>query len=134
MKVEIITNRKFNKISKDMEIDARCLYRCPEDVYEVWEVEKSEIKDIETACTLERVLFCYSDKSGMGTPYSFLTIRGDFMIGWVTIDGKEKYNCFTDYCKDGLGVTSAYEVCALAIDLCKANGMTPSKFFALYEG
>jgi len=140
MKVEILTNGEFYDVVRSLNVETKCAYKCPEDIYgehpyyEIWEVEKSDIQKIETACMFEDVLFCSTGESYRGTPCSFLTVRGNFMIGYETKDYEEKYDCFTDYCKYGLDVSDSQQLYTVAINLAKTNGVSLSKFFTQYEG
>lgn len=45
-----------------------------------------------------------------------------------------KYDKLTTYMCDELGASQPRNVCALAVDLARANGLTMAKLFELYEG
>ena len=106
----------------------------------------------------------YAKGSNMGTPYSFFKINGRDLIAWdgaerdkvrewwneEPMEEKEayhysfkeyendvkprEYDCLTEYMEYELGATTETNVCALAVDLAKANGITMGKLFELYEG
>ena len=76
----------------------------------------------------------YSTRSNMGAPYSFFTVKGEFMIGWDTTDGRDTYDTLMDYFYNGLGVGLEEYICMYAADLAKANGKTLSGLFEIYEG
>ena len=106
----------------------------------------------------------YAKGSNMGTPYSFFKINGCDLIAWdgakrddlrewwtnEPIEEKEayhysfkeyedevmprEYSSLTEYMCDELGASTESNVCALAVDLAKANGMTMGQLFEIYEG
>lgn len=137
MKVEIMTSCSFKDLVKRMEFEAKQLYKCQKDddiYYEIWEIEKADIKTIENTCILEGILFCYSKGANRGTPFEPLTIHGEFVIGWTAINNKDTFNCLTDYFTDGLGITDPYEICACATTMAKANGWSLSDMWRKLEG
>ena len=140
MKVEILTNGEFDDIVQATNTYARCVYKCPEDVYldhpyyEIWEVEKTDLQELETACMFEDVLFCYSNGANRGTPYECLTINGEFAIGWTAVDNKEKFDCLTDYFTEGLEIKDSYDIGACAVTMAKANGWTLAQLWKKLEG
>lgn len=102
--------------------------------------------------------------SNMGTPYEFFQVNGRELIAWdgarresLILDwsaepAEEKaaynysfkeyekticpyeYENLTSYMCDELGASTEKNVCALAVDLARANGMTLSELFKTYEG
>ena len=140
MRVEILTNGDFDGVVQVTNAYARCVYRSPEDLYmdrpyyEIWEVEKSDIPELERACMFEDVLFCYSNGANRGTPYEFLTINDEFTIGWPAVDNNDKFDCLTDYCLTGLGITDSYELGACAVTLAKTNGWSLAQLWKKLEG
>jgi hypothetical protein len=138
VKVEILTNNKFYNIVRSINTDAKCVHKCTKDknkpYYEIWEVEKSNIQEIETACMFEDVLFCYSNGANRGTPFECLTIHGEFVIGWTAVNNEDKFDCLTDYFTDGLGITDSDEVCACAVTLAKTNGWSLAQLWKKLEG
>lgn len=137
MKVEIMTSCGFKDLVKRMEFEAKQLYKCQKDddpYYEIWEIEKADVKTIENTCMLEGILFCYSKGANRGTPFEALTINGQFVIGWTAANNKDTFNCLTDYFTDGLGITDPYEICACATTMAKANGWSLSDIWRKLEG
>ena len=140
MKIEIMTNGEFKELIKHYKFDAKRIYKTPADIYndhpyfEIWEVEKSDVKNIANVCMIEEVWMCYSKGVGGSTPFEFLTINGQFVIGWTAKSNKDTFNCLTDYFKDGLGITNASDMCAYAVTLAKTNGWTLAKTWKLLEG
>ena len=106
----------------------------------------------------------FAKGSNMGTPYEFFVVNGQMLIGWISFrredlyndweaeDNAEKaayhysfkeyeedimpreYNSLSQYLCEELGASQPRNICALAIDLAKANGMTMAKLFATFEG
>ena len=106
----------------------------------------------------------YAKGSNMGTACSFFTVNGKELIAWdgpyredlrddwndEPIEEKEcyhysfkeyeeswkphKYDTLSDYFCDELSASTARNVCALAVDLAKANGLSLAKLFEIYEG
>lgn len=102
--------------------------------------------------------------SNMGTPFEFFSINGKDIIAWAGTrreqlrdlwddePGEEKaayhysyreyendimprkYDTLTEYMGEELGASTEKNVCALAVDLARANGMTVAKLFEVYEG
>lgn len=140
MKIEVMTNGEFNGLADHYKFDAKQLYKSSIDLYndtpyyEIWEIEKSNVRTIEAICIAEDVLFCYSKGANRGTPFEPLTINSQFVIGWTAINGKDTFNCLTDYFTDGLEVTNPYEVCACATTMAKTNGWSMSQLWKKLEG
>jgi hypothetical protein len=131
MKIEVMTGKKFDKVVKELHIGAECVYRTPKDdknkrpYYEIWEIDKSDMADVEVACMSEKVLFCHSKgDNSHGTPFEALTIAGKFIIGWTTVSGEDTFDNLTSYFNDGLGTTNPHEICACAVTMAKNNGMS----------
>ena len=106
----------------------------------------------------------YAKGSNMGTACSFFKVnnrdliawdgpkREDLMNAWYdgSIEERAQYNfsfkeyektlCpktydkLTDYMCEELGVSTEKNVCALAVDLARANGLKMSELFKMYEG
>ena len=102
--------------------------------------------------------------SNMGTPYEIFIVNGQMLIGWSGYrredlraeweneDDNEKasyhysvkkyeddimpreYKNLSEYLCEEIGASSPKNVCALAVDLAKANGMTMAKLFKVFEG
>jgi hypothetical protein len=102
--------------------------------------------------------------SNLGTPFDFFTINGKDLIAWggpqrdrlmddwMDESNEEKaayhysfkeyeeaqyphkYDTLTEYMCDEIGASTEKNVCALAVDLARANGFTMARLFELYEG
>lgn len=102
--------------------------------------------------------------SNMGTPFDFFSINGkeiiawdgykreDLILEWANESSEEKaayhhsfkeyedtlyphvYENLTTYMAEELGASTEKNICALAVDLARANGMTMAKLFEIYEG
>lgn len=102
--------------------------------------------------------------SNMGTPFSFFTVNGKELIAWDGYKREDlrddwadepdeekaayhysfkeyeetqyphKYSTLTEYMCEELGASTEKNVCALAVDLARANGMTMAQLFKTYEG
>lgn len=106
----------------------------------------------------------YAKGSNMGTPFDFFTVNGKELIAWsgykredliseweeMSFEETAKYNhsikkyeeevypyvykSLLTYMCDEVGASLERNVCALAVDLARANGMTMAKLFETYEG
>ena len=102
--------------------------------------------------------------SNMGTACSFFTVNGKELIAWDGLRREELYNDWTnesdeekaachysfkeyeetfmphtydtllEYMRNELGASMETNICALAVDLARANGMSMSRLFEAYEG
>lgn len=102
--------------------------------------------------------------SNMGTACSFFTVNGKELIAWdgprredlfndwMNESDEEKAAChysfkeyeetfmphtcdtLLEYMRKELGASMETNICALAVDLARANGMSMSKLFQTYEG
>lgn len=140
MKIEIMTDGNFKNFVKRNNIEANRIYKTHDGskksnlYFEIWEIEKSDVKNIEMSCMMEDVWMCYSKGVGGATPFEFLTIHGQFVIGWTAINNKDTFDCMTDYFKEGLGITDVNEMCAHSVTLAKTNGWTLNKTWRMLEG
>lgn len=106
----------------------------------------------------------FAKGSNMGTPFDFFTVNGkeliawggakreDLILDWADEPAEEKaayhysfkeyekamcpyeYETLLTYMAEELGASVERNVCALAVDLARANGMTMAKLFEIYEG
>lgn len=106
----------------------------------------------------------YAKGSNMGTPFDFFTVNGkeliawdgykreDLILEWAEVPFEERvkyhhsireyenqkyprvYDKLTDYMAQELGVSTEKNICACAVDLARANGMTMGQLFKTYEG
>lgn len=137
MKVEVLASGGIRNAFKDLGIEAiRTYYMSDAPHYEIWEIEKNDLHKLEDTNEWKPGYgnWAFAKKSNMGTPFDFFTVNGQFMIGWATKDGKDKYDKLTDYFNDGLGINQLNDVCACASELAHTNGMLMSKLFKTFEG
>ena len=106
----------------------------------------------------------YAKGCNLGTPFDFFTVNGKELIAWggprrddlrdwwdkESDEEKASYNysfseyekdtmpykyeTLTEYMCDEIGASTETNVCALAVDLARANGLTMARLFELYEG
>lgn len=53
---------------------------------------------------------------------------------YVAVHCPNEYDSLTEYMGEELQASNGTNVCALAVDLARANGMTMAKLFEIYEG
>lgn len=120
-----------------LNIEAKRTYRSShEPYYEVWELNKKDLRTLEEVMEWDDSWGWWRSAKGsnMGTAADFFTVNGQFMIGWETLDDNDTYDTLVDYFRDGLGVEMESEICALAIDLARANGLSLGRLFQTYNG
>ena len=106
----------------------------------------------------------FAKGSNMGTPFEIFTVNGkeiiawggakreDLILDWADESNEEKaayhysfkeyeetlcphvYDNLLTYMGEELGASVERNVCALAVDLARANGMTMAQLFKTYEG
>lgn len=106
----------------------------------------------------------YAKGSNMGTACSIFTVNGHELIAWDGTRREDlrddwdnepnevkaeyhylyrnyeedrmphKYDTLLDYFCDEIGASAESNVCSLAVDLARANGMSLAKLFKIYEG
>lgn len=106
----------------------------------------------------------YARGCNLGTPFDVFTVNGKELIAWggpsrddLRYDwdaepdeekaayhysfreyeeamASYKYDALTEYMCYEMGISMESNICALAVDLARANGLTMSKLFELYEG
>ena len=134
---EIFGGGGLHRAFKALGIDAKRTYKSAhEPYYEVWDLNKKDIKMLEETMEWQENWGWWRSAKGsnMGTPVEFLTVNGQFMIGWETLDGNDIYDSLMDYFHKGLHVGMESNICALAIDLARVNGMSMAKLFNVFEG
>ena len=137
MKVEILASNAISKNSfQKLNIEANRTYEG--ENFSVWEIEKKDLRVLEESHDEELFWqlgwWVFSKGSNFGKPFDFLTVNGQFLIGWQTKSCKDTYDKLTDYLTDGLGITDKEDICGCAVDLARANGMSMSKLFKTCEG
>ena len=134
---EIFAGGGIHNAFRELGIKAKRTYMGEKEPwYQVWEVDKKDMKVLEETYEWPDTWgwWRHARGSNMGTAADFLTINGQFMIGWETQDGNDTYDTLLDYFHQGLGVGMESNICALAVDLGRANGMSMSRLFKTYEG
>lgn len=134
---EILAGGNIHKAFKALGVEAKRTYKSShEPYYQVWEIDKKGMHALEDAEEWpdEWGWWRSAKGSNQGTPVDFFTVNGQFMIGWATRDGNDTYDSLIDYFRQGMSVGMESNICALAIDLGRANGKTMSQVFATYEG
>lgn len=134
---EILAGGGIQNAFRELGIKAKRTYKCShEPYYEVWDVDKKDLKILENTYEWpdEFGWYRYAKGSNMGTAASFLTVNGQFMIGWESREGKDTYETLLDYFHTGIGAGQPRNIIALAVDLARANGKTVAKLFQTYEG
>ena len=120
------------------------------DKYEVWELsneafdaicDMSDEKFEELAG--EDAWWRSSDGSNQGIPDTTVHINGHEILAWAgepweDEEDDEEFEIYasklTDYLCNELGASQPRNVCALAVDLAKYNGITMGELFTKYEG
>lgn len=164
---EILAGNGIHKAFKTLGIEAKRTYKSAhEPYYEVWELDKKDIKVLEEAFEWpdEWGFWRFAKGSNMGTACALFTVNGKELIAW---DGDQrddvysdwelepmeeraayhysfseyedammprKYDSLLEYFSNEIGAGMATNVCALAVDLARANGKTMAKLFEIYEG
>ena len=136
MKIEILAGGSIEKAFKELNIPMTVTYSGEQ--YKVCEIEKSDFKTIadisEDEWKSNWGWWRSAKGSNMGTPYNFIKINGRDIICWEG-DGhcSDEYNTLLDYMNKAIGASQPRNVCALAVDLARANGMSMSELFKIYQ-
>lgn len=118
--------------------------------YEVWEVS-NEVFDAMCDMPEERFIELAGEDawrrsaegSNLGTPDTKVYINGHEMLGWAgepwdDEDEDDEFEIYasnlSNYLCDVVGASQPRNVCALAVDLAKYNGVTMGELFTKYEG
>lgn len=134
---ELFGGNGLHKAFKALNINAKRTYKSAhEPYYEVWELDRKDLKLLEEVEEWQNNWgwWRHAKGSNMGTAADFFTINGQFMIGWETQDGNDTYDSLMDYFHKGLGVGMESNICALAVDLARVNGVSLGRLFEMYEG
>lgn len=164
---EILAGNGIRNAFHELNVDARQTYKMNhEPYYEIWDINKKNLKALEEAEEWPDTygFWRYAKGSNLGTPASFFTVNGQFMIGWdgrsrdyikedwnnMSDNEKVKYNnSFSEYEEEmkpreyenllsymcnEIGASLESNVIALAVDLARANGKTVAQLFQIYQG
>jgi hypothetical protein len=135
--MEILAGNGIHTALRALGIKAKMTYKgSKEPYYEIWELDKRDLKILEETPEWpdEWGWWRSAKGSNMGTAANFFTVNGQFMIGWETDGEHDTYDSLLDYFCYGIGASMESNVCALAVDLARVNGMTMSRLFQTYEG
>lgn len=116
--------------------------------YEVWKISEDLYKKL---CDMKEEQFTElvgeggwwrsSDGSIFLKPYEKNYVHGHNLISWSKgffnceeSHKPKKYECLSEYLYECVNVYCPENVCAYAVDLAKANGMTMGELFSMYEG
>ena len=134
---EILAGGGIQNAFNDLGIKAKMTYKMSkEPYYEVWELDKKDLKTLDESPEWfdEWGWYRFAKGSNMGSAADFFTVNGQFMIGWESLDGNDTYDSLMDYFHKGMNVSMESTICAMAVDLGRANGMSMSKLFKAFEG
>lgn len=134
--IEILCGGNIKKAFKELDINATKTYHGKEEPhYQVWEIDKKDLHTLENTIWQDNWgWWRYAKGSNLGTACEFYTVNNQFMIGWKMRDIRDTYDTLTEYLCEEVGASTAKNVCATTVDLARANGMTVSKLFSVYEG
>lgn len=145
-------------LSRNCEDVAARTYKGKE--YEVWSISDKEFEELCNMTEEEYEHICrdlglvdkdfdminawwrYSEGSNLKNWDSYIfNINGQFMHGLlnehrIQNDGwfQDTYSSLTEYLCEHVGCSLSRNICAVAMDLAKMNGMTMGKLFEVYEG
>lgn len=135
--VEILTMGNVRKDFDRLRITGAERYRGKE--YGVWEVLDSSFKtlcdepdDIEGAWDNCGWRHCIG--SNMDGVNNELIVNGHPLKCWYDSDDKPEYDNLLDYLLEEIGCSQPKNICALATDLAKFNGLKLSELFIKYQG
>jgi hypothetical protein len=144
--VKEIFGGRLETVMTDLNLDAIKTYEGRTEYWEslqVWEPSEEDLKKLldvqeEEWNNKEYGWFRISDGSNMGSVSRRYKINGYYIKAWDA-DGFRYYRDRTykdllSYFSEELGASQPRNVCALAIDLAKQNGMKLSELFKKYQG
>lgn len=152
--VEILAGGGIEKAFESLNIVAKNTYKqaldkdepnCAGSGLEVWELGSSDYKRL---CDLvdwpdDWGFWCYSDGSLAGTANDSVVINDMAVLAWrkerdPEIDELDcepfTYSSLLEYFSLRMGVSLERNICALASDMAKQNGMTMGELFARLQG
>lgn len=137
MKIEILATNGIKSAFKELGIQAAKTYKSTDNfAYSVWEIEKTDLDKLQNPPVWNKGWgwFAYGGKSKRGTAYDFLTINGEFLIGWNHNNGPDTYDKLSDYLSDNLNIQTNDDLYTTLNDLCKTNGISLSGLLKKFEG
>ena len=134
MKVELLCGGTIENDLEQLDIEYNVTYIG--ETFKVIEVEKQDFKKMnEDFSHAYSGWWRYAKGCNLGTPFDIFTVNGQMLIGWASNpQNSSDYDTLTDYLCEELGVSTETNVCACVTDLAKANGMSISKLFKVYQG
>lgn len=136
MKIEILCGGNIENAFKELEVDFNTTYSG--ELYKVCEIDKKDLKVMENyegEWPDSWGFWRSATGSNMGTPYSFMTINGNEIICWESDDHyNDEYDTLLGYMSEEIGASQPRNVCALAVDLARANGISMAELFNTYQG
>ena len=135
--VEILGGNGLYTAFEELNIHAECTYQGSDPYYyEVWRLSKHDLKRLEEEPVWDDSWgwYVYAWGSRMGSACEVLDIKGQTIIGWETLDQQTQYNSLIEYFIYGFQISNHEAICALSVDLARANGMSLGKLFTLCEG
>lgn len=132
------------------------------EVYEISQSDMKRLEEVFDMPDWSWWRWCKG--SNLGTPFDIFTVNGKELIAWggakrdnLRDDWDEepdeekatyhysfreyeeynyphKYDTLTEYMCNEIGASTEKNVCALAVDLARANGLTMARLFEIYEG
>jgi hypothetical protein len=137
MYVYHLTDEEFEKLNHDSDIyEMKNQYCTKEDAI----TYKTEIEAYPDNAW-DECAWQYAIGSNMGGVYKRYKINNHYVIAW---DGTRReygrnndyreYDHLLQYFCDEIGASTEKNVCALAIDLARQNGMTMAELFKKYQG
>ena len=127
-------------------INATCTYKQEtqgnRENLEVWSLDSEDFKKMCDMTEEEFARNADSDSwwrsakgSVMGCPDSIIEINGVLVKAWTgNIARRRKYHDLLTYFCDALGASQPKNVCALAVDMAKYNGMSMAELFQKLQG
>ncbi len=144
MTVEILAGYGIGKALKHFGIKAKRTYKRkyqnPYDIeYEVWEMTDKDLRLLNSAIDWPESwgFWRYDTGSNMGPVHADVIINAQPLRAWKWFNKEDDFNTYhdlLDYFETELGASSEKNVCSLAVDLAKQNGMKMSELFQKYYG
>ena len=164
---EIFGGNGLHKAFKALNIEAKRTYKSShEPYYEVWELNKKDLKVLEEIMEWDNTWGWWRNAKGsnMGTACSLFVVNGKELIAW---DGPRRedlrndwdnesdeekaachyrfkeyeeiymphtYDTLLEYMRKELCASMESNICALAVDLARVNGVSMGRLFEMYEG
>lgn len=115
-------------------------------VREVWEISEEDLDKMSDMSEEEFAEIAgddawwrYATGSNMSEPWGKFVINGHRVKGWFAkgeyggVNRRDHYDTLLDYFCNNIGVSQPRNVCALAVDMAKYNGMTMGELFTLLQ-